>query len=875
MADVSAKIKQLNIEFDDTNISANANIVSGHDIKESFAIIHKRLSNITSDVYGLSNEISANTNLDTVGIGMWYCTATNATSLTNCPITTETAFTMYCLYNAYNVRYTQIIIPQGSSTCSSIYVRGNSSVGWGSWFNFNGSYDTEPTSESTNLLTSGSIYTALQNVPQGTVTSVSAGVGLATASGSAITSAGTIKAKLKQETASTLDSGNVTSTNNRQYAVIPDKSGYLSVNVPWSDSNTVSTAYCNTGATTAAKTATCTNYVLRANSFIHVLITTTNTYPAAITLNINNTGAKVICIDGTPTSDSNYTLNAGTYLVYYDGTYYYFNTQGKIECSGILDVNKNTTKFARGDGTFVDLSASAVGGDGKYIKSISQSGGIISATSETMDTTPTSGSTKAITSGAVYTAIQNVPKGTVTSVGIVNGGALSVSGSPITGSGSITISHADTSSQSSIPGADRILIKGVTLDDYGHITALSTFTSPGIHTQGASYTYNDETYYGYSSDEIFNDYITNRAAGTYSHAEGTGTSALERGCHAEGSNTVAVGNYAHAEGGTTIASGNISHAEGTNTIASADYQHVQGKYNVAQEDLSTQMSFIIGNGDSTTRSNALSVDWSGNLYINNDTEGVDVRLLKCTPLIAFGTCSTAAGTKDKVVSITNTTWIRRIGSIVYVKYSATNTYSATASNHITLNVNGTGAADIYYNNSNANTGTNTNAYGYANRYTAYIWNGTYWVWLSQGIDNNTTYSTITQAEIEAGTGTGTRVVTPALLKYAIDNWILHSTTALANGDDLNNITTLGVYRAATTTIANSISHRPNYSDPTLKAFRLEVTDGSGTSDRQMQKLYVFNVNTGAVEEFFRFHTSSGWGSWYQAALSAVSDYVPT
>ena len=244
--------------------------------------------------------------------------------------------------------------------------------------------------------------------------------------------------------------------------------------------------------------------------------------------------------------------------------------------------------------------------------------------------------------------------------------------------------------------------------------------------------------------------------------------------------------------------------------------------------------------------------------------------------IALAQCDTAASTRQKVASIVdNATWTRNVGSIVAVKFANSNTYEATASNHITLNVNGTGDADIYYNASNANTGSSTNIYGYKNRYSFYMWNGTYWVWLSQGVDNNTTYSTITQAEIEAGTGIGARLISPALLKYAIDNWVFHSTTALANGDDLNNITTLGVYRAATVVIANSISHRPNYSDPTLKAFRLEVTDGSGTSDRQMQKLYVFNVNTGEVEEFFRFHTSSGWGSWYQAALSAVSDYVPT
>ena len=66
--------------------------------------------------------------------------------------------------------------------------------------------------------------------------------------------------------------------------------------------------------------------------------------------------------------------------------------------------------------------------------------------------------------------------GTVTSVAISNGGGLTVSGSPITTSGTITISHADTSSQASVTASDRTYIKSVTLDTYGHVTGLTTGT---------------------------------------------------------------------------------------------------------------------------------------------------------------------------------------------------------------------------------------------------------------------------------------------------------------------------------------------------------------------------------------------------------------
>ena len=51
------------------------------------------------------------------------------------------------------------------------------------------------------------------------------------------------------------------------------------------------------------------------------------------------------------------------------------------------------------------LDASSKGGTGKYIKEISETDGVISATAETMDTTPTASSTKAVTSGGVKTYV--------------------------------------------------------------------------------------------------------------------------------------------------------------------------------------------------------------------------------------------------------------------------------------------------------------------------------------------------------------------------------------------------------------------------------------------------------------------------------------
>ena len=129
---------------------------------------------------------------------------------------------------------------------------------------------------------------------------------------------------------------------------------YLRQDATWQvPPDTISCAYCTTAAGTAAKTASCSGYVLTAKTWILVIITTANTSASALTLNINGKGAKTIYINGTASSASNYTLPAGSYLVYYN-SYYYFRTDGtlpgKIESASSADnaskVNNLTVQTA-------------------------------------------------------------------------------------------------------------------------------------------------------------------------------------------------------------------------------------------------------------------------------------------------------------------------------------------------------------------------------------------------------------------------------------------------------------------------------------------------------------------------------------------------
>lgn len=105
---------------------------------------------------------------------------------------------------------------------------------------------------------------------------------------------------------------------------------------------------------------------------------------------------------------------------------------------------------------------------------------------------------------------------------------------------------------------------------------------------------------------------------------GTGSFSLNRkpgttigiNSHAEGNNNTASGDYSHAEGDNTTASGSRSHAEGLTTTAASSEQHVQGRHNV--EDASGVYADIIGNGSYSKKSNAATVDWSGNAWYAGD-----------------------------------------------------------------------------------------------------------------------------------------------------------------------------------------------------------------------------------------------------------------
>ena len=250
--------------------------------------------------------------------------------------------------------------------------------------------------------------------------------------------------------------------------------------------------------------------------------------------------------------------------------------------------------------------------------------------------------------------------------------------------------------------------------------------------------------------------------------------------------TFATITHSHGDA-TTSASGMISSEDKTklNGIASGAEVNVQADWN---ESDSSSDAFIANKPTIPTVPTDISA-------FNNDvgylTSHQSIKTINGNTMVGtgdvdvteraiwLGTCSSAAGEQNKVVTCTGFTL--KVGAVIGVEYAYTNTYSATAAAPVTLNVNNTGAKQIYYNNTATPTGTNTTVFGYANRCIFYVYDGTYWVWLSHGTDNNTTYSVMSVSEMDTGTATTGRLLSAARIKATLQRKATASTTDLTAG----------------------------------------------------------------------------------------------
>ena len=150
---------------------------------------------------------------------------------------------------------------------------------------------------------------------------------------------------------------------------------------------------------------------------------------------------------------------------------------------------------------------------------------------------------------------------------------------------------------------------GTTVGEYSVAEGYdTTATGAGSHAEGYDSTASGDMSHAEGAATV--------SSGKWSHSEGSNATASNHCSHAEGAYTTASGEYSHAVGYYSTAGSNYSHAEGYSTTASSVSQHVQGKYNI--EDTSGTYAHIVGNGSSSKRSNAHTLDWSGNAWFAGD-----------------------------------------------------------------------------------------------------------------------------------------------------------------------------------------------------------------------------------------------------------------
>jgi hypothetical protein len=256
--------------------------------------------------------------------------------------------------------------------------------------------------------------------------------------------------ELFSDTVQTVAANAVTATASRTYGIQLNSSGQMVVNVPWVDTNTVYThpAYTTRSIDTSGAQVI---DVFTSDAIGSVTNITTRTMTLA---DLGYTGA---------TNADNY----ASWLLAASGT------------AGTSSITSGATvTLSAGTGMSVTRATNTV----TFATTITQYTDALARAAISLTTTGSSGAATYSSS----TGILNVPNYTLAGLGgepafskgsVVQGAGMSITGtltSRLVGTGDITIAHLDTSSQATVTNANGTLIQSVTLDTYGHVTALSS-----------------------------------------------------------------------------------------------------------------------------------------------------------------------------------------------------------------------------------------------------------------------------------------------------------------------------------------------------------------------------------------------------------------
>lgn len=411
------------------------------------------------------------------------------------------------------------------------------------------------------------------------------------------------------------------------------------------NSDTLPAVYVGTAAATVAKVGSSTNFALHDHCYVYVSFRYTNSATSP-TLNINSTGAKPIYVNGAVAGTVHLPdnqLTAGSYLGYYDGTNYYFRTDGALtvgennlvgyDCvlgtDDIVDpqhcvaLGYSTTalgwcSFAEGDSTFTSTAQYEGFTDSGACHSEGKDTASSGAASHAEGFSTSSSGVGSHAEGYQTCALGGGPSGTEN---------LKFTGSHAEGSKTYAYgyaSHAEGVNTTAVVSGSGAQRYGNHSEGYATYSGGRSTHSEGYqtsvrgdasHAEGylttagadASHSEGRETWASGQFGAHAEGYQTKSGGLSGSHSEGYKTCAFGDGSHTEGyatltpsSSTINGGTYAHAEGSYNtaantnahaeggrssnegnLASGEASHAEGIATTASGNASHAEGGWNLS------------------------------------------------------------------------------------------------------------------------------------------------------------------------------------------------------------------------------------------------------------------------------------------------------
>ena len=168
---------------------------------------------------------------------------------------------------------------------------------------------------------------------------------------------------------------------------------------------------------------------------------------------------------------------------------------------------------------------------------------------------------------------------------------------------------------------------------YGHAEGRKNAVGYCAHGEGNNNLVLADSSHGEGSNNIIKgnnghgEGAGNYVSGSYAHGEGINNNAIGRASHVQGELNSASGHASHAGGLVSYAFGTASTAQGSNLRAWGKNTTEFGHYNDYAEDWNTneeeysRFALVVGNGKSEdTRSNALTLDWDGNLEVQTSVK---------------------------------------------------------------------------------------------------------------------------------------------------------------------------------------------------------------------------------------------------------------